>query len=163
MLVLVQILLFFAFPLANTGQAEYSCQMKESTVKWLLPLGQKWSPQDFRRFCTGHRTKQTIKFIYRRFNLCDLVLRALKLEHRIFSMDVPLLNFVILFSTLDQAQQRRNALVTAAGLIRESCIYSTELFVYQEVDWDPVGVYNRPCRSSNKPLSKNRCAITEHH
>lgn len=87
---------FFAFPLANTGQAEYSCQMKESTVKWLLPLGQKWSPQDFRRFCTGHRTKQTLKFIYRRFNLCDLVLPALKLEHRIFSMAVPLLNFVIL-------------------------------------------------------------------
>lgn len=108
----------------------------------------------------NHYKKQTTKFIYY-FSIWSYFAIIRILTQNIFDKTVLPLNFTILRKAL--TQQNCNALVTGTGLIRESCIYSMELFVYQEVDSGPIEIYNRPCRSSNKPLSKNRCAITEHH
>lgn len=126
----------------------------------MLPLKIKMISTRFLLIFYNHCKKQTIKFIYC-FSIWSYFAIIRILTQNIFDKTVLLLNFTILRKAL--TQQNCNALVTGTGLIRESCIYSMELFVYQEVDSGPIEIYNRPCRSSNKPLSKNRCAITEHH
>lgn len=73
-----------------------------------------------------------------------LILFCNNQNFNIFDKTVLPLNFTILCKAL--IQQNCNALVTGTGLIRESCIYSMELFVYQEVDSGPI-------RNLQSPLS----------
>lgn len=97
----------------------------------MLPLKIKMISTRFLLIFYNHCKKQTIKFIYC-FSIWSYFAIIRILTQNIFDKTVLLLNFTILRKAL--TQQNCNALVTGTGLIRESCIYSMELFVYQEVD-----------------------------